>query len=87
LENFVKHCALLLSLALLAVAATGNGARGDDDAKAAREQVREVKKAWKDASKADKYRLLLRLVRWRENSVAKFLTDVIEDEPDDEVAS
>jgi hypothetical protein len=58
-----------------------------DEAKAAKERLRDVKKAWKDATKADKYKLLAGLGRWPESSVSRFLLDTVQDDADDEVAS
>lgn len=57
-----------------------------DDAKVAKERLREVKKDWKTATKADKYRLVNILARQPESSVTKFLLDVVDTDPDDAVA-
>ena len=78
---------------LVGLAAFGLGIPTDaqklkgDDAKPAREKLREAKKDWKAATKADKYRLILALSKWPENTVTKFLVDAVNDEADDDVAS
>ncbi|MBX3459357.1 MAG: hypothetical protein KF696_05215 [Planctomycetes bacterium] len=58
-----------------------------DEAKVAKERLREVKKDWKGASKADKYRLIQILARQPENTVTKFLLEVVDGDADDAVAS
>lgn len=58
-----------------------------DDARQAREQLRNVKRDWTTAPKSEKYRLLVSLERWPENSITRFLLELIENEADDDVAS
>lgn len=57
-----------------------------DDAKPAKERVKDAKRDWKKASKAQKFEILLGLQRYPEAGVTSFLEDAIKDEADDEVA-
>lgn len=79
---------LLLFGALLIAAVPGGAAdvlKGDD-AKDAKERLKDVKKSWKTATKADKLVLLRTLERLPEKTVGHFLEDVIADDADDLVA-
>ncbi|MCA8918794.1 MAG: hypothetical protein KDB32_06925 [Planctomycetes bacterium] len=58
-----------------------------DEAKDAKSRLRDIKREWKKASKADKLVLLRELSRLPEKSVGHFLEDVVEDEEDDGVAA
>ncbi|MCA8916015.1 MAG: hypothetical protein KDB90_11430 [Planctomycetes bacterium] len=58
-----------------------------DEAKAAKDRLKDIKKEWKKASKADKLPLLRELARLPERTVANFLRDVVDDDGDDGVAS
>ena len=58
-----------------------------DEAKAAKDRLKDIKKEWKKASKADKLPMLRELARLPERTVSNFLQDAVDDEPDDRVAS
>jgi HEAT repeat protein len=79
---------LLIVVAALLITVPGRAAdvlKGDE-AKDAKERLKDVKKAWKTATKADKLVLLRTLERLPEKSVGHFLEDVVADEVDDLVA-
>lgn len=81
--------ALLLSAAFVATPAApvqGADTLKGDEAKDAKSRLREVKRAWKKASKAEKLVFLRELARLPEKSVGHFLEDVVEDDEDDFVA-
>ncbi|MBZ0137348.1 MAG: hypothetical protein K8I27_13360 [Planctomycetes bacterium] len=82
--------ALLLGAALLGVADAPTQAADTlkgDEAKDAKDRLKDVKREWKKAGKADKLVLLRELSRLPEKSVGNFLEDVVEDDEDDLVAS
>ncbi|MCB9892879.1 MAG: hypothetical protein H6839_00350 [Planctomycetes bacterium] len=58
-----------------------------DEAKAAKDRLKDIKKEWKKASKADKLPMLRELSRLPERTVSSFLQDVVDDDEDDGVAS
>jgi hypothetical protein len=58
-----------------------------DDAKAAKDRLKEVKREWKKAGKPEKLILLHELSRYPEKTVGRFLEGVVADEDDDRVAS
>jgi hypothetical protein len=58
-----------------------------EDAREARNALRDIRREWRTAHKAEKYDLLQRLIRWPENSVTGFLESVASGEDDDDVAS
>lgn len=80
-----KLCLLLALCLLISPLALADKLEGDE-AKAAKERLRDVKKDWKKATKAQKLPLLVELGRLPENSVGDFLQEVISDDADDDVA-
>jgi hypothetical protein len=75
----------LLILIALCVPCTGADTLKGDEAKDAKEKLKDVKKEWKKASKADKLVLLRQLTRLPEKTVGNFMKDDdAEDEHDHE---
>lgn len=79
---------LLLTLLLLPLGAFGHAERLEGDAaRDAKKRARQIKKDWKNASKAEKLVLLKVLARLPERTVGKLLEDYVEDEEDIDTAS
>lgn len=81
--------ALFLACLLPAIQVPARGAdvlKGDE-AKDAKVRLRELKRDWKKASKADKIVILNELSRLPEKTVGNFLEDVVQDDEDDSVAA
>jgi HEAT repeat protein len=76
---------LLVLLSTVVPGAAADVLKGDE-AKDAKDRLKDVKKNWKTATKADKLVLLRSLERLPEKTVGHFLEDVIADDPDDLVA-
>lgn len=82
----MRLIAVVIAAALLCAPAFAQKLRGDD-ARQARDHLRNVRRDWSTAPKSEKYRLILSLQRWPESSVTRFLLELIEKETDDDVAS
>ena len=78
--------ALLVIAVFVSTPVDGADTLKGDEAKAAKDRLRDIKRAWKDASKAEKLVHLRELSRLPERTVGKFLEDTVEDEADDLVA-
>ncbi|MCB9933896.1 MAG: VWA domain-containing protein [Planctomycetes bacterium] len=81
---------ILLAFAALALLCATPIASADklegDEAKAAKDRLKDVKRDWKKADRATRISLLHELARLPERTVGNFLVDVVDDDESDEVA-
>ena len=90
LRNLAQALPLILAVAVVGLAISvpvrGADVLKGDEAKEAKKRLRDIKREWKKADKAQKLVLLRELSRLPEKSVGNFLEDVVEDDEDDFVA-
>jgi hypothetical protein len=77
---------LLLLCGWVVAPALAQKLRGDE-AREARNRLRDIRRDWRDANKAEKYRLLQQLTRYPETTVTRFLEEVATSDEDHDVAA
>lgn len=86
--NFLRLLPLILLAAMLVVVPRSAGADKleGEQAKAAKERLKEIKKDWKKADTATRMSRVRELARLPERTVGIFLIDVVDDDASDDVA-
>lgn len=86
--NYLRLLSMLLVAAMLVVlpAPAGADKLDGEQAKAAKERLKEIKKDWKKADKATRMSRVRELARLPERTVGSFLVDVLDDDESDDVA-